>query len=312
MRRNNIVFGILLILPIIHFALAAPVLLEELEGNYGEVEREVYAHFKSWGTPAASESSYAHASSSSALPGPDHGLTIVVRPSTPRPNPASSTANPDPSVDRHGFNAMSDDDWSYKGDDESHWQYSSTSSGYDSDREFMEAHKLQPNHPLPSTDSDSSTNPDLDWNYLTNAEDLPPRPTSPKEFGQTYKYQADDGNQPSTSGYAPSPPEPGHEVVTNPPSPNQGSSKDPQDGVSPPSLDPELYLDHQPLSANSQPVDPQAALYAAKGKAKVSRRISGTARDVGNAAQRELQPVKRRLIRGSEFLSRPSLFCQPS
>jgi hypothetical protein len=51
--------------------------------------------------------------------------------------------------------------------------------------------------------------------------------------------------------------------------------------------DPELNSDPQSLSANSQPVDLQNAVYAAKGKAKAkqSRRISGTARDVGNAAE---------------------------
>jgi hypothetical protein len=92
-------------------------------------------------------------------------------------------------------------------------------------------------------------------------------------------------------------------VVTNQPSPNLGSPKDPKDEVdpgSPPSLDPELHLDHQPLSADPQPVDPQleAAIYAAKGKAKESRRISGTARDVGNVAQRELQLAERSLDHG--------------
>jgi hypothetical protein len=59
---------------------------------------------------------------------------------------------------------------------------------------------------------------------------------------------------------------------------------------SPESVDPELpsLADHQSLStdSNSEPVDLLAAIYAAKGKAKVSRRISGTTRDVGNAARR--------------------------
>jgi hypothetical protein len=49
-------------------------------------------------------------------------------------------------------------------------------------------------------------------------------------------------------------------------------------------------------------VDPQleAAIYAAKFKAKESRRhgISGTARGVGNLAQRELQPAERSLDQG--------------
>jgi hypothetical protein len=62
--------------------------------------------------------------------------------------------------------------------------------------------------------------------------------------------------------------------------------------------DPELHLDYESLSIDFQPVDPQVAIYAAKGKAKESRRISGTARDVGNAAQRELQPVERSLDTG--------------
>ena len=57
--------------------------------------------------------------------------------------------------------------------------------------------------------------------------------------------------------------------------------------------DPELHSGHQELSTDSQPVGLPGlldAIYGAKGKAKESRRIPGTARDVGNAAQRELQP----------------------
>jgi len=50
---------------------------------------------------------------------------------------------------------------------------------------------------------------------------------------------------------------------------------------------PELQLDDQSLSTDSQP-DLSAALYATKGKAKESRRVSSTARDVGNAAETEL------------------------
>jgi len=62
--------------------------------------------------------------------------------------------------------------------------------------------------------------------------------------------------------------------------------------------DPELHLDHQSSSSDSEPVDPQAALYAAKGKAKELRRTPGTARDVGNADQSELQPAERSLDPG--------------
>jgi hypothetical protein len=244
MRWYDIVSRILLILPIIDFALAAPVLIEDLDDGYGELDKLVEEHFKTWGKPvdSESESSYARASSNSASAEPYYDSTNVVQ--RPAPNPASSTVNPDPMWD--------DDVWSYKGDDDSHWQYTPTSSGYDSDREFMEANTPQPNHPSLSTDSDSSGTPT----------------------------------------------EPEHEVVTGPPSPNLGSPKEPEDEVAPgpsPSPDAELHSDHQSLGAASQQADLLGAIYAAKGKAKVSRRISGTARDVGNAAQRELEPAERSL-----------------
>jgi hypothetical protein len=94
--------------------------------------------------------------------------------------------------------------------------------------------------------------------------------------------------------------QPEHETPPppTPPSPNLGSPKEPEDEVvpgPPSSPDPEFRLDHQSSSADSQPVDLLAAIYAAKGKAKESRRISGTARDVVNALQRELQPSERSL-----------------
>jgi hypothetical protein len=115
-------------------------------------------------------------------------------------------------------------------------------------------------------------------------------------------YQVDDANSPSTSGYAPglSPTEHEHEhEVDTPPPPNLGSPKEPEDEVIPrPATSPDL--DHQSLSADSQPVDLQAA---AKGKAKESRRISGTAtRDVRNAVrwQRELQPTTERPLDSEE------------
>ena len=89
---------------------------------------------------------------------------------------------------------------------------------------------------------------------------------------------------------------PEHEDLT-PPSPNLGSPKEPENEVvpgPPPSPDPELHSDDQSSTVDSQP-DLEAAIYAAKGKAKQLRSISGTARDVGNAAQRELRPTERSL-----------------
>jgi hypothetical protein len=66
--------------------------------------------------------------------------------------------------------------------------------------------------------------------------------------------------------------------------------------------DPELHLDDQSLSADSQPGDLRVTSYAAKGKAKKLCRIFGTATgsDVGNAAsrQRKFQPADRLLDPG--------------
>src|SRR6266576_7365827 len=105
MRRYDIISGILLILSIIDFALAAPVSVEEKRQERVDVvhipkdvitvlgkrweedlEKLGEEYLKMGGKPVES--------SSSALSGPDHGSTNVVQP--PAPNPASSTANPDP------------------------------------------------------------------------------------------------------------------------------------------------------------------------------------------------------------------------
>jgi hypothetical protein len=116
MRRYDIVCGITLILSIINFALAAPVLVQEkrqtdvdvthmpqdviavLEKRGGEeIEKLAEEYLKTGEKPI--ESSDGHASQSSAQsnsapPGPDHGSPNVGQP--PALNPALSTANPDP------------------------------------------------------------------------------------------------------------------------------------------------------------------------------------------------------------------------
>jgi hypothetical protein len=139
-----------------------------------------------------------------------------------------------------------------------------------SQKEFGQAHGYQVEHvqqlkPGPSTD------PDFDWNYWTNLEDpLPLRPAS---------------SRPSNPLAGPSNPGPSNPLA----------------GTSNPGLptEPELHSDHQSSSADSQPEDLEAAItYAWKGKAKESRSNSGTASDVGNAAQRELQPAERPLDPG--------------
>jgi hypothetical protein len=111
MRRYDIVSGIFLIFSIVDFAFVVPVSAQEKRQTYvdmvhipedvitvlgkrggeelGNVVRE---YFKTWEKPI--DSSGTHASSSSPVPGPDHGSTNAVE--SPGPNPASSTANPDP------------------------------------------------------------------------------------------------------------------------------------------------------------------------------------------------------------------------
>ena len=120
MRRHYIVSGIFLILSIIDFALAAPVLVQEKRQASVDVvhipkdlitvlwergEDEDSMKLVEWfrkGIKALNEqddskSSVAHASSSAAPPGQDHGSTNILQP--PTPNPALSTANPYPILD---------------------------------------------------------------------------------------------------------------------------------------------------------------------------------------------------------------------
>jgi hypothetical protein len=158
-----------------------------------------------------------------------------------------------------------------------------TSSGYSSpDDEFAEAH-WHPPPPKPnsgswsSTESESSTDLGPDWDNWINSEDPPtPRPAAPKEFGQAHADQVGHVDPPSAhsplSG-AGSPTEPGESEVI------QVTTR------LPPLASPDSGLNS--FSADSQPEDLRtailAAIYAARGKAKESRHISGTAGDVGNA-----------------------------
>jgi hypothetical protein len=340
MRRYDIVSGILFTLSIIDCALAAPIFTQEerrarrvdvvhapkdvttVLGKRGgeELEKLAGEYFKTWVKPL--ESSDAHALSSSAPAGPNHGSTNVVQ--APAPNPASSTANPDPLMDPSSCSSRTssmharggclsalgkllevDDSWT-KDLGHLNWNEetfvspldSPTPTEYFSDHELTAAHAPQP-HWQPKPKPFSSADPNFDWEYWMNSEDFPPpqKPGSPPEVG--LEGQA--------SGYAPSRPEFHSAPGSDAPSPYSGSgsptwpkyrpSTEPEHEVvhgrppSPELTDPE----HQSLSANSQPVDLQSIIYAAKGKAKESRYISGTARDVGIEAQREMQLAERSL-----------------
>jgi hypothetical protein len=124
-------------------------------------------------------------------------------------------------------------------------------------------------------------------------------PSSPTE-SYSYSYPGAVAHSPPSGAGSPTVPE----------FKASGSPTVPEDEVVPgpppsPSTDPELHLDHPSSSADlpaadSQPPSPDllASIYTAKGKAKVSRRVSSPARDAGNAAQRELQSAGRSLDPG--------------
>jgi hypothetical protein len=202
-----IVSGILLIVPIVDFALAAPVLVQEKRqaradmtdisaypitvlGKRGEIEEVGGKYIENWFVPAK-ESSVAHGSSSSAPSEPGHVSTSVMN--APAPNPGPST-------------------------------------------EFYSDHRTMAEQP-PSQTKGASTEPDYEM------VDSPPSSTMSST-------------------------EPDYEMVDFPPS-GTVSSTDPN---------------RESMSAVSPLENLQTDSDALKGQAKVSRRNSGTARDVGNAA----------------------------
>ncbi len=342
MRWYDAVSGILLVLSTIDFALAAPVPVQEKRqacvdvghiphdvitvlgkrGSGEDIEKLVEEFFGTWEKPI--ESSDAHASSSSALPVPDHGSTNVLQ--APAPNQASSTAYPgllmEPSspssVQGEWEDALSEGQ-SYKGDDEfmrEPLHYSAGPSEYGSDYESAGAHTPQSN-----PNSGSSTGSVFDWNYWTNLRDaLPQRPALPKEpeFGQAYDNQVEHGQQPNpgpskdddfdwnywTNLEDPPPAKPAspkepefglahdnqveHELV--PPSPGAWSPKEPDGEVvpgPPPSPDPEFHLDHQSSSAGPRPEEFQAATLAAIYKMKGKAKES---RRISDTARDGMRP----------------------
>jgi hypothetical protein len=232
MRRYGPISGILLILSIVDFALAAPALVQEkrqasvvvshtpkdvitvLGKRWNELElleTQWKKYFDDLGhleeSSSSSSSPATHSSSSSAPSSPDHGSTNVAQ--APQPNPASpdhgstnvaQAPQPNPASPTANLHQW-DDVYSYKGNDGSHGPlYTPTSSayassGYGSDQEFAKAHAPEPNsNPWSSTDSDSSTDPDFDWNDPLAP---PPRPASPNEFGQASEHHAENSPSPN-------------------------------------------------------------------------------------------------------------------
>jgi hypothetical protein len=197
MQRYDILFGIVLIFSIIDFALAAPVPVQEKPQPYVDVvqipkdlrtvlrrvvgEDELEEFFKTLENPI--ESSDTHASSSSAPPVPDHGPMAQA----PAPNPASSTANPDSSIEPPsllGAVSMPGDQFKEALDNE----YSSQgghnsldtmpipgSSEVGSDDNKWTSPK---SNPMPSADADTG---DFNWDYWKNLESPPRQSAAPPE-----------------------------------------------------------------------------------------------------------------------------------
>jgi hypothetical protein len=163
--------------------------------------------------------------------------------------------------------------------------------------ESGQANKYQVEHvqqPNPNKRPSTGPDPDFDWEYWTNLVNPPTRRPAKvqklEESGQANEYQEvhvqqpDRGLGPSTgSGF-----DGNYHSEAVPveylPSTSAGLPVFHAPPPSPESADPELPSDHQSLNTDSEPVDLPAAIYAAKGKAKVSRRISGTTGEVWNAA----------------------------
>jgi hypothetical protein len=243
----------------------------------------------SWPSPGSSEATL----SDSEYPQMLYGIDELPGAHAPQPNPKKrpwTDMAPDP-----GF------DWD-------HWM--GIVNQPSPPKEFGQAYEYQVKHvqqpdPVPSTESD------LDRiNFPEPVSEVHP-PSMPMSAGLPAGPEHKEVTPPVPGAGSPTVPE--HEEAT-PPSLDLGPLEEPENEVipgppsTPESTDPEHHSDPQPLSAAVQPEDLkaaiygslelQAALYAEKDKVKEWRRVSGLARDVGNAAQKELLPDGRSLDPG--------------
>ena len=220
--------------------------------------------------------------------GPNHGSTNVVQ--APAPDPASLTAKPIPLIELSDFESSpiaspARSDSKYK------WLFEPQAG------QMIDF--LQPSrNKRPWIESDPKPKPKLGvipnfWTAYVNRPRL--ESTSPKEIDQISEYQAGAGDVQE--------PEPelwiidsGFDLdyfhvparVVHLPSTSAGLPTRPEHMVTPSESTPNP----------AQPMDPQADIYAAQGKAKESRRISGTTRNVGNPARWESQLDERPLDPG--------------
>jgi hypothetical protein len=265
MRRYYIVSGIFLILPIIDFAIAAPVLVQgtrqagadvmrmpedamTILGNRGDDDLDkVFLVFEDYFIKPE-ETSTARPSSPSTVS--DAGYELVDAHALPDPGPSTESGHAlpvevyEPILSTQRFSTWFHPD---------HADYG------------LMGHATRPNlgpsNPRPSTESDSD--------HRQAVEEPPSIPASQTEF------DADQKNQ----GAHPPPPSPG--------------------SASPTKLDDERDMpDRRSMGADSRLENLQAVGDALKGNVKELRRISGTARDVLNAAQRKSQ--RERLLNPGE------------
>jgi hypothetical protein len=223
----------------------------------GELDKLLYT-YKDY-LAKQGESSASRPLSSPPPSGPDHEWTVVEKPPPSIPEKPSTMSDADYElVGAHGLPNPGPSTESGHESTEVHAPLSTQvfPTWFDSDRAddgSMRAHasppNLVPSNPRPSTESDSD--------HRLVADEPPSRPASPTEF-------AGDQENP----------------VVHPPS------------SLPKDFDDDMYEPDRrsmSLGADSRSENPQAISDALKGNAKESRRISGTARDVLNVAQRELQ-----------------------
>jgi hypothetical protein len=308
MRRYSIVSGILLILPIIDFALAAPVLVQEkrqagvdvlhtpedtitMLGKRGDELNELWLKLLNEDHFAKPEESSATRPSSGSPPsGPADGWVDVEEqplsdpggwspvsspvhtPSSPGSLTESVYENAPLGPSSPALSTMSDADHKLVG------AHAPPNPGLstESDHELTGVHAPLSSPVFPSwflTDHGSMGHgpQEFDPDHRLVVEEQPSRPASPTEFDAGHEYQV--VHPPPPSPGSASPTEPDYEMVDgrSVPLSSQVSSTNP---------------DRRSMGADSRLENLQAVSDsdALRGNAKKSRRISGTARDVLNSA----------------------------
>jgi hypothetical protein len=280
MRRNYIVSGILLILPIIDFAVAAPMLVQEKHqagvdavhipedaitvlGKRGDDLNKLFFMFEDhFAKPE--ESSATRPSSSPPSSGSDRGqMNVKILKKPPPSNP-------------EGWSPASSD-------------HGSPSPGSLKESEYeLTKWDASPGPSSPASGPSTESNAD----HRLVVEEPPSRPASPTEFDADYEYQVVHPPLPSPGSASATEfdADHGYQVVHPPPlSPGSASPTESDHDmvdVSPSSSVSSRNYDRwsDPRSENLQAVSD-----GLKGNAKESHRISSSARDVLNVA-RSLNP----------------------